>query len=281
MADLGGKRALVTGATGGIGLWTALGLMRQGAQVTIAGRSAPRLASSAAWLAQQSGRSPPRTELADFASLAAVQALAERVAGDPLDVLVNNAGLITKSREVSRDGYEMIFAVNHLAPFVLTRALLPALHRAPSARIVTVASIAHERGRMHWDDLMMQRNWSPLRAYAQSKLANILFTLSLSRRLAGSSVTANAVHPGVVGTGFGQVGGVFGLAWSLASPFLLSPEKGARTTLHVATAPELAGASGGYFARSRPTEPRPQARDTAAAERLWAESERLTAKVLA
>jgi len=282
MADPRGTTALVTGATGGIGLWTALGLMRTGADVIIAGRSPERLARSAAWLAQQSGRAAPHAEQADFASLRAVRDLAVRLSmrRDRLDLLVNNAGLITRTREVSRDGYEMIFAVNHLAPFVLTRALLPMLRRAPHARIVTVASTAHQRGQMHWNDLMLERGWSPMRAYAQSKLANILFTVELARRQTGSGITANAVHPGVVGTGFGEVGGALGLLWTVIKPFLVSPEKGARTSLYVANAPALDGVSGQYFADSRPAVPRPQARDAAAAERLWAESERLAGRVL-
>ncbi len=256
----------------------------------IVGRSRERLADSAGWIAKQTGRAAPRTELADFASLHSVRDLGERVMGrfDKLDILVNNAGLITVRRQVSQDGYELIFAVNHLAPFLLTGALLPVLQRGAAARIVTVASAAHERGRMHWDDLMLQNGWSAMRAYAQSKLANILFTLALAKRLQtpGSAsptpgVTANCVHPGLVGSGFGNVGGLFGLGWRLAKPFLLSPEQGARTSLYAATAPELAGVSGQYFARSRPATPRPQARDEAAAERLWRESEALVARALA
>jgi NAD(P)-dependent dehydrogenase (short-subunit alcohol dehydrogenase family) len=257
--------------------------MRAGAEVIIAGRSPERLAQSAAWLAQQSGRPAPRTEQADFASLRAVRDLATTLSmrRDRLDLLVNNAGLITRTRELSRDGYEMIIAVNHLAPFLLTRRLLPMLRRAPKARIVTVASTAHRRGQIAWNDLMLERGWSPMRAYAQSKLANILFTLELARRLTGSGITANAVHPGVVGTGFGAVGGGLGLIWTLIKPFLLSSEQGARTTLHVATAPGLDGVSGGYFANSQPETPRAQARDREAAERLWVESERLTDRALA
>lgn len=280
--DLSGRTALVTGGTGGIGLWTALGLLRAGAEIVIVGRSRERLADSAAWIAKQGGKPAPKTELADFASLRSVRDLGQRLTGqfDRLDILVNNAGLITARRQTSQDGYELIFAVNHLAPFLLTRSLLPLLRRGAAARIVTVASTAHERGRMHWDDLMLQNGWSPMRAYAQSKLANILFTVALAKRLQGSGVTANSVHPGVVGSGFGNVGGLFGFGWRLAKPFLLTPEQGARTSLYAATAPELAGVSGQYFARSRPATPRPQARDATAADRLWRESETLVDRAL-
>jgi NAD(P)-dependent dehydrogenase (short-subunit alcohol dehydrogenase family) len=274
---------VVTGATGGIGLWTALGLARAGAEVVIVGRSPGRLAEAARWIAAQTGGIAPRTELADFASLRAVHDLAARLAQrlEKLDILVNNAGLITARRMVSQDGYELIFAVNHLAPFLLTQSLLPLLQRGSPARIVTVASTAHQRGRIHWDDLMLQHGWSPMRAYAQSKLANILFTVALAKRLDGTGITANSVHPGVVGSGFGNVGGLYGFGWRLAKPFLLTPEQGARTSLYAATAPELAGVSGRYFARNRPATPRPQARDAAAAERLWGESEALVAQALA
>lgn len=276
------KRAVVTGATGGIGLWTAIGLVRAGLEVTITGRSAERLKQAASVVAQHANGIQPQTEQADFAALREVQALGDRLAERlrPLDLLVNNAGLISPSRRASADGYELTFAVNHLAPFLLTRVLLSRLNAAPSARVVTVASAAHMRGRMEWNDLMLTRGYSPMRAYAQSKLANILFTKELSRRLAGTSATANCVHPGVVGTGFGNVGGMFGLGWSLVKPFLLSPERGADTSIYLATAPELDGVSGAYFARRRAVTPSAQAQDAGAATRLWRESEVLVDRAL-
>ncbi len=282
LPDLGGKSVLVTGATGGIGLWTALGLARAGADVVIVGRSRERLDAAAARIGREAGR-PPRCEVADFASLRAVRALADRLAMrlDRLDILVNNAGLMTTSRQLSADGYELTFAVNHLAPFLLTRALLPTLRAAPAARVVSVASTAHQRGRMEWDDLMAARHYGPMSSYAQSKLANILFAFELARRLAATNATSNAVHPGVVGTAFGDVGGLVGLAWRLGRPFLLSPERGAETSVYVATAPELAGVTGKYFAKRRPVIPAPAARDPEAGARLWRESEALVAKALA
>ena len=282
LPDQAGKTALVTGATGGIGLWTAIGLARAGADLIIVGRSRARLDEAAARIARDAGRRP-RCELADFASLRAVRALADRLTMrlDRLDILVNNAGLMTTSRQLSADGYELTFAVNHLAPFLLTRALLGALRAAPAARVVNVASVAHERGRMDWDDLMAARRFGIMSSYAQSKLANILFTTELARRLAGTRATSNAVHPGVVASGFGEVGGLIGLAWRLGRPFLLSSEKGAATSLYVATAPELAGVNGGYFAKRRAARPAPAARDPEAAARLWRESENLVARALA
>ncbi len=284
--ELSGKIAVVTGATGGIGLWTALGLAREGADLVIVGRSTERLDTAASWIARESRRARPRTERADFASLRQVRALAERLAMrlDRLDLLVNNAGQINMHRRLSADGYELTFAVNHLAPFLLTRSLLPGLRSAArsagEARVVTVASAAHQRGRMAWDDLMATRGYGPMAVYAQSKLANILFTTELARRLADAGITANCVHPGVVASGFGAVGGLFGLAWRLGRPFLLTAEQGAATSLHVATAPDLAGVSGQYFARSRVVTPAPAARDLQAAARLWRESETLVAKAL-
>ncbi len=283
LPDQGGKSALVTGATGGIGLWTALGLARAGADLIIVGRSPERLETAAGWIAQHGGRRRPRTELADFSSLRAVRALAGRLAMrlDQLDILVNNAGLMTTSRQLSADGYEMTFAVNHLAPFLLTRALLPSLRAAPAARVVTVASTAHRRGRIAWDDLMATRRYGSMSSYAQSKLANILFTTELARRLAGTHATANAVHPGLVGTGFGDVGGIVGLGWRMGRWIMLSPRRGADTSLYVATAPELAGVTGKYFERRRPVAPAEAARDPQAASRLWRESEALVERALA
>lgn len=272
-----GKTALVTGATGGIGLWTAVGLLRAGCRVIVTGRSPSRLAAAATEIGQRAGHPPPETELADFASLAAVRDLAARVAvsAPRLDLLVNNAGFMTWQRGVSADGYELTFAVNHLAPFLLTNLLLPQLRAAAPSRIVTLASSAHRRGRIAFDDLMATRRYSAIDAYAQSKLANILFTVELARRLEGSGVTANSVHPGVVATGFGAWPGLPGLFWRGLRPFLLTAEQGAATTLHVATDPALAGTTGKFFAKSREEIPARAARDMAVAARLWGESEKL------
>lgn len=278
-APLAGKVALVTGATNGIGLWTAIGLQRAGARVIITGRSASRLANASRQIAARSGQPEPETALADFASLAAVRDLAGAVArrAPKLDILVNNAGFLTWRRGLSADGYELTFAVNHLAPFLLTNLLLPQLRTAAPARIVTLSSSAHRRGRIDFDDLMATRRYSAMAAYAQSKLANILFTVELARRLAGSGVVANSLHPGLVATGFGDWPGLPGIFWRTIQPFMLTPEQGASTTLHVATDPALANVTGRFFAKSRQEKPAPAARDTAVAARLWRESEHLIA----
>ncbi len=278
--DLHGQAAVVTGATGGIGLWTALGLARMGAEVTVVGRSRERAEAAVRFIAERTGKPQPAIELADFASLAQVRDLGARLRRrhPALRLLVNNAGFASMERQLSADGYELTFAVNHLAPFLLTELLLPSLRAGAPARIVTVASTAHIGSRIAFDDLMATRRYGARSAYGQSKLANILFTLELSRRLEGSGVVANSVHPGVVDTGFGaNLRGLLGMAWKLATPFLLTAEQGAATTLHVAAAPELAAVTGKYFARSRPVAPSPAARDAVAASRLWQDSEALVA----
>ncbi len=269
--------AVVTGASSGIGQWTALGLARAGFRVICVGRSPQRLRATAGWIGERTSAAPPETEIADFASLAAVRDLARRLVDrhPRLDLLVNNAGGIWTRRENSTDGYEMTFAVNHLAPFLLTRVLLPTLREAAGSRVVTVASAAHLRGTMAFSDLMATRHYSPMRAYAQSKLANVMFTAELARRLVGSGVVANCVHPGVVATRFGAKGGLLGVGWRLLSPFLMTEEHGAQESLRTALAAERAAVSGLYFAKGRVAGTHAAARDPAATARLWRESEAL------
>ena len=269
--------AVVTGASSGIGRWTALGLVRAGLQVICVGRSRSRLQAAADWIAREAAAAPPELEIAEFGSLVSVRALGRRLQQrhPKLAMLVNNAGGIWPRREVSADGYEMTFAVNHLAPFLLTRILLPSLRDSPPSRIVTVASAAHLRARLDFEDLMGGRRYAPMRAYAQSKLANVLFTAELARRLADTGVVANSVHPGVVGTQFGDKGGLIGLAWRFGRPFLLSEEKGAAESLRTALAPERETANGVYFSGGRMARTNPIARDPATAERLWRESDAL------
>ncbi|HEX7199729.1 MAG TPA: SDR family NAD(P)-dependent oxidoreductase, partial [Dongiaceae bacterium] len=228
--------------------------------------------------AERSG--PDRVEmgLADFSRLTEVRRLAdELLAGhDRLDVLVNNAGLFSPHYRLSADGFELTFAVNHLAPFLLTNLLLDRLKASAPARIVTVASEAHRRNRLDIADMTRPADWTMMRAYGRSKLCNILFTRELARRLAGTGVTANCLHPGFVATRFGdQAGGVMSLVIRAAKLFAISPEKGAETIVHLASSPEVAGSSGGYFDKCRPATPTTEARDDAAATRLWAESVRI------
>ena len=275
-----GKVALVTGATNGIGRVTARELARMGARVLLVARDRARGESTAAEIREASGGRAPDVLLADLSSRAEVRRLAREVRGRTprLDLLVNNAGAIFAERELSADGLEMTFALNHLAYFLLTLELLPLLERGLASRIVNVSSVAHRRGSIDFDDLQGERGYSMWRAYQQSKLANVLFTRELARRLAGRGVTTNALHPGAVASGFGRNGrGFFSRLVVLGAPFLASPEKGARTTLHVATAPELKGVTGRYFSGCRERTPSRAARDDDAALRLWQISENLTA----
>jgi NAD(P)-dependent dehydrogenase (short-subunit alcohol dehydrogenase family) len=271
--------ALVTGATSGIGQWIVLGLLQHGMRVLAVGRDAGRGAALLAWLREQGATAGAELLLADLGTLAGVRGLADAVRArtGALHVLVNNAALYQRRRVLTADGIERTLAVNHVAPFLLTRELLPLLRQADGARVVNVGSAASDRATIALDDLNLERGWSSFRAYSQSKLALMLATFELARRLAGAGITANVVHPGVVATRIGDVGGLSGLAWALARPLLLTPRQGAQTPLHVATAPGLTGVSGGYFKKSAPAEPNPIARDPAVAARLWAETEAMIA----
>jgi NAD(P)-dependent dehydrogenase (short-subunit alcohol dehydrogenase family) len=222
--------------------------------------------------------SPPRVEIADLSAMAQVRALADRLgAMDRIDVLVNNAGFVAGQRRETEGGFEEAFAVNHLAPFLLTNLLLGKLTASAPARVITVASDAHTAARLDLDDLQLERGWDGWRSYSNSKLANILFTRELARRLAGTGVTANCAHPGVVRTGFGRSGSpLLRMGLTIARPFLLSPERGASTVVYLATSPDVAGATGGYYVKSRLREPSRAAQDDATALRLWELSEELT-----
>jgi NAD(P)-dependent dehydrogenase (short-subunit alcohol dehydrogenase family) len=270
-----GKVCVVTGATNGIGRETALALARRGATVALCARDEARGEAALAEVAAGAG---PRLFVADFASLTQVRRLAREIdeAFPRLDVLVNNAGAIHMRRKRTVDGLEATFAVNHLAPFLLTSLLLPKLRASAPSRIVNVASDAHHSARLDFDDLMSERGYAGMQVYARSKLANVLFTYELARRIDGSGVTANALHPGVVATGFGKNDpGWLNLGVRISGPFMLTPARGAETTLHVATSPELERVSGKYFARCREAASSPASHDRDAQRRLWEESEAL------
>ncbi len=272
-----GRVAVVTGATSGIGQWTALGLAQAGMHVLAVGRDARRAEPLADWVRARHASARIEVMLADLSLMEEVRRLAGalRDRTERIDVLVNNAGVFRTARSETREGHELTIAVNHLAPFLLTRELLPLLQAAPHARIVNVGSAAADRATIDVDDLeWTARPWSMMKVYGQSKLALLLASVERARRL-GEAPSVNVVHPGAVGTRIGNVGGGLGIAWTLMKPFLLSPAKGARTTLHVALDPAVAAMTGRYFKRSAPVAPNPLALDPALAARLWAATEAL------
>jgi NAD(P)-dependent dehydrogenase (short-subunit alcohol dehydrogenase family) len=277
-----GRVCLVTGATQGIGKVTALELAKMGAKVSIVARSAERGQAVADEIAKAAG-GEVGLFLADLSLMAEVRRLAGEVKAkhERLHVLVNNAGAIHQTRKLTGEGLEMTFATNHLSYFLLTNELLPLLEAAGepgrTARIVNVASQAHLRGHLDFDDLMSEKSYSPFGAYGTSKLCNILFTYELARRLAGKPVTANCLHPGVVATGFGRNdGGLFKLVIRIASTFFLTPEKGARTQIYLASSPEVEGVTGKYFDKCKPRKSRPSSYDEDVQKRLWDRSVALT-----
>nr|WP_277349745.1 SDR family oxidoreductase [Planosporangium thailandense] len=264
---------MVTGATSGIGQVVARELARRGARVLMVARDRVRGRSAVERI--RAGVPGARVELltCDLARLGDVRKLAKAVSDryDHLDVLVNNAGVSKFSREVTEDGLETTFAVNHLAPFLLTNLLLDRLIAAPRARVVTVSSDVHKQVRsVPWDDLQGEREFKPLQAYNRSKLMNIWFTRVLAARLSGTGVTANCLNPGFVHTGLArEARGAFALFTRLTRPFQKSPEQGAQTAIHLAISPGVTDVTGAYFSNSKAAEPSPLARDDDAARRLW------------
>ncbi len=281
---MAGRVCLVTGASSGIGRETALGLARLGVTLVIQGRDPDRSASALAEVRAASSGGSVELITADLSSLAEVRRLADEVQQrhDRLDVLVNNAGVFRMGRELTADGLEYTFALNHLAYFLLTTLLLERLTASAPARIVNVSSAAHRRARINFDDLMGEERYRGGAAYGQSKLANILFTVELARRLEGSGVTANSLHPGFVASNFGSgnntgLGRAMRVAIRLLRPFARSPQRGAESSIYLASSQEAEGVTGRYFIDSREAQPSAAARDAAVAERLWTVSERLTA----
>jgi NAD(P)-dependent dehydrogenase (short-subunit alcohol dehydrogenase family) len=267
-----GRTVLVTGATSGIGRATARGLATMGAHLAITGRDRERTESAAREIrAAAAGRVD--VFVADLSAQAEVRRLAEEVLQrlSRIDVLVNNVGGYWNTRHVTADGLERTFALNHLAPFLLTNLLLDRLKRSAPARVVTVSSHAQAQGRIDFDDLQGERSYSGARAYNQSKLANVLFTYELARRLPATSVTANALHPGVVSTSFGaeDPAGVQRLLVPLMRPFMKAPDQGAATSIHLASAPDLDKVTGSYFANNKPKKSSERSYDHATAARLW------------
>jgi NAD(P)-dependent dehydrogenase (short-subunit alcohol dehydrogenase family) len=265
---------LVTGATAGIGRAAALDLAARGWGVVLVGRNRERGAAAVAEIGRRSPSAPALFLPADLSRMAEVRRLAAEVEArlPRLDALLNNAGTFTWERTLTDEGLETQFAVNHLAPFLLTHLLLGRLRVAAPSRIVTVSSGAHRHATIDFENLQGARGYRGLRAYANSKLANLLFTRELARPLEGSGITANAMHPGVVATEILYKGSPL---IRLLRPFLRSPAKGAETAVCLVDAPEVAGVSGLYFKDRRPLDPSAAARDHEAAARLWEESARL------
>lgn len=268
---MAGRTVLVTGGTSGIGRATALALATIGAHVAITGRDRERTEDAAREI-RAVGGGRVDVFVADLSSQSQVR-LADEVLRSlsRIDVLLNNVGGYWNTRHVTADGLERTFAVNHLAPFLLTNLLLDRLKQSARARVVTVSSHAHATGRIDFDDLQSERSYSGARAYDQSKLANVLFTYELGRRLQGSTVTANALHPGVVNTSFGaeDPGGVQRLLVPFMRPFMKSPARGAVTSIHLASAPDLDQVTGRYFASGKLKNSSERSYDEAAAARLW------------
>ncbi|MCC6889237.1 MAG: SDR family oxidoreductase [Hyphomicrobiales bacterium] len=274
-----GKVVVITGATSGIGRLAAAQLARRGMRLVAIARDRARGEQLLARLNAEGPGQSHRLHYADLSRLSEVKRVGREIAErEPrIDVLINNAGTICGRRQITEDGLERTFAINHAAPFVLTSCLRDRLIAATPARIVTTASGAHRGHHLDFSDLQMQRGYRALSAYGRSKLCNILFTRELARRLAGTGVTANCLHPGFVRTGLGQrEAGWLGIAVGLSMLFAGRPERGAATIVHLATAPELTGATGGYYDDCRPRTPAKAATDDAIAARLWQETARLT-----
>ena len=277
-----GKVVLITGANSGIGRETAKALAHQGATIVMACRNLAKAEPVCAEIRQESGNLQVEVMHLDLASLASVREFAGRFAVKygQLDVLLNNAGTFSMKRQETRDGFEMTMGANYLGPFLLTHLLLPALEQTPAARIVNVSSDAHYRGEIDLADLHLERNYQGFRAYANSKLANVLFTLDLAERLQGTGITVNALHPGHVATNIWNIWpekqwfqAIFSKVINL---FAISAEEGAQTSIYLVSSEEVRGITGLYYDDKRPKPPSDKCQDVQLRRGLWQLSERLT-----
>jgi NAD(P)-dependent dehydrogenase (short-subunit alcohol dehydrogenase family) len=276
------KICLVTGANSGIGKVTAKTLAADGASVIMVSRNREKGEAARDEVVRKTGNKNVDLMITDFSDLSQIRRLAAGVKAkyNRLHILVNNAGTFIDKRTLTVDGYETTFAVNHLGYFLLTVELLDLLKSSAPARVVNVASDAHNRGHIYFDDLSLENGYGGWKAYCQSKLANVLFTYELARRLKGTSVTANCLHPGVVGTNlFNGVGGWAGKIVRLFTPFMRTPEKGADTMIWLASSPEVEGVTGKYFSDRKEQATNPESYDTSVAARLWEVSERMCSSI--
>jgi NAD(P)-dependent dehydrogenase (short-subunit alcohol dehydrogenase family) len=287
MGEMADKAVVITGGNTGIGKEAAVGLARLGARVVITSRDEKRGRAAREEIVERSGNDSVDVMPLDLASFRSIRSFAAGLVDrfDRLDVLVNNAGLILRRRRETEDGFEATFGINHLGHFFLTGLVVDRLKASAPSRVVVVASVAHKSARhgLDFDDLQSERRYRSMNAYAKSKLANVYFARELARRLDGSGVTANSLHPGFVRSDFGR-GGDLGTFYGwvikyLGGPLAISPERGARTTIYLASSPEVGGVSGGYFFKSKPAMPSKIAQDDDAARRLWNASERMVASV--
>jgi NAD(P)-dependent dehydrogenase (short-subunit alcohol dehydrogenase family) len=278
--DMSGKICVVTGATAGLGKETALALAKMGATVVIVARDAAKASRTADEIEQVAPNAQVDVVLADFASLEAVRAAAREIGARyrAVNVLTNNAGVAKKNRTLSADGYELTFAINHLAPFLFTRELMPLLQAGAPSRIVNVASAAEAHGPIDFDDLQSEKNYRGFRVYGKTKLMNVLFTYELAQRLAKTGVTANCVHPGAVATDLLRQ--LPPWLYAIISPFLLTPEAGAKTQIYLASSPAVEGVTGKYYVRDRAVRSSRRSYDAEAQKRLWDMSETLVTAIV-
>jgi NAD(P)-dependent dehydrogenase (short-subunit alcohol dehydrogenase family) len=293
MADMHGKTVLITGANQGIGKVSAIELGKMGAKLILVCRNAEKAKAAVADI-QKAGARDVDLHIGDMGSQADIRRVAAEVQAkhDRLDVLLNNAGVLVTKRRETVDGIEETFAINHLGYFLLTNLLTDLLKTtarsaanaanaanaaSAGARVVSVSSRAHRGATVNWGDPQLKTGWTSFKAYGQSKLCNILFTRELARRLEGTGVTANCLHPGVIASGFGHTdGGLISVAVRIVSPFLSSPEDGAKTQVYLSSSPEVAGVTGKYFDKCKEAQPSKAALEEGAPQRLWAISEELT-----
>jgi len=279
MADLTGKTVLITGATSGIGLQTSVRLAQLGASLVMVGRDPAKTAAKVDEVRKRSRAASVESLLCDFSSQERIRALAEefRAGHERLHILVNNAGAVFANRTLTGDGIEATFALNHLGYFLLTQLLLDLLVKSAPARVINVASAAHYRGTMDFDDLGFERGYKIMRAYSRSKLANVLFTRELATRLEGTGVTVNSLHPGTVATNIwnGAPRWMRPIINILARFFMLTPAQGADAVVHLAVSPEVEGKTGLYFENNHPKMPSALASDSSVAKQLWERSSKL------